>query len=144
MAPRVEVGKPLPALDLKLAGGESLDVEGIDGPVLFNFFASWCAPCKAEIPRINQQLEKRDDLTVVGVIFRDSEEEAVTFLRARAGDWRIVPDSDGAVAKAFGVTQPPGIPQTFFVSKKGRVVSRVYGEMTEERLNKELDGLRSP
>jgi len=136
--PHALVGKPMPALTLpELDSGRPAPIRaGTEGPILVNFFASWCLPCEVEHPQL--MALKAQGVTVVGVAYKDAPANTQAFL-ARLGDpfaARLV-DRDGRAGLEFGVT---GVPETYLVSSDGTILAKHTGPLTpdaaEELLNK--------
>lgn len=136
--PSVLIGKPVPEFDLPaLAGRPGADdaagFENADlstgGPALVNFWASWCAPCYLEHPRL-MALSRERGITVHGINYRDETDAARGFL-ARLGDpyARLGVDADGRAAIDWGVY---GVPETFVVDGEGQILVRHAGELTDE------------
>ena len=133
--PQALVGKPMPALTLaSLDDGApvSLRSEATGGPMLVNFFASWCGPCQIEHP-VLMGLKGRG-VRIVGVDYEDvapkgSPEEAKALL-ARLGDpfTRRLVDPDGRAGVEFGIT---GVPETYVVAADGKVLAKHTGPLTE-------------
>jgi cytochrome c biogenesis protein CcmG/thiol:disulfide interchange protein DsbE len=127
--PKALVGKPVPDLVLpSLDDGRETRVRDLarGGPVLVNFFASWCAPCEIEHP-VLMDLERRG-VRVVGVAYKDAPENSQAFL-TRLGDpfaHRLV-DRDGRAGIEFGVT---GVPETFLVGSDGTILAKHTGPLT--------------
>lgn len=127
--PHALVGKPMPALTLpSLDDGRpaALAELAADGPVLVNFFASWCAPCQVEHP-VLMELERRK-VRVIGVGYRDAPENTKAFLN-RLGDpfaARLV-DREGRAGIDFGIT---GVPETYLVGEDGVIVAKHTGPMS--------------
>jgi cytochrome c biogenesis protein CcmG/thiol:disulfide interchange protein DsbE len=123
-----DVGSPapdfrLPALDGH--GDERLaDYRG--RPVIVNFWASWCNPCRQEFPLLKQALRdhRRQRLAVIGVTFQDIPSDSRAFVKRQQATWPQGVDDGGAVASAFGVR---AIPQSFFVRADGTIAARVFG-----------------
>lgn len=130
--PEALVGKPVPDLTLPgLDDGRPLPVRAAlagDGPVLVNFFASWCAPCEIEHPVLVAL--KGQGVRVVGVAYKDAPENTKAFL-GRLGDpfaARLV-DRDGRAGIEFGVT---GVPETYLVGTDGVIIAKHTGPLTAE------------
>jgi cytochrome c biogenesis protein CcmG/thiol:disulfide interchange protein DsbE len=90
--------------------------------VVLNVFASWCQPCVAEAPILEQeqrQLAKRG-ATVLGVTYLDNSSDSEQFVRQHGITYPIVRDVDGNFVKAFGTT---GVPETFVINRQGRIVA---------------------
>ena len=140
---RAEVGQLLPSLDvdLKTLDGETIRLDDVEGPLLINFWASWCRPCIREFPLFAEALAEHRDLSILGVVYDDSPASAREFAQSLEAGWTSVEDPQNRLARTFGVSTPPGIPQTFFIDRNRILTSRIYGEMTQERLARELDGV---
>jgi cytochrome c biogenesis protein CcmG, thiol:disulfide interchange protein DsbE len=93
-------------------------------PMLVNFFASWCGPCRVEHPILNA-LARDHGVTIHGINYKDRPEQAGAFLRQLGDTYdRIGADADGRVGIEFGVY---GIPETFVIDGQGRVRYRNPG-----------------
>lgn len=136
--PHALVGKPMPALTLpELDSGRPAPIRAAtEGPILVNFFASWCAPCEVEHPQL--MALKAQGVKVIGVAYKDAPANTQAFL-TRLGDpfaERLV-DRDGRAGLEFGVT---GVPETYLVGSDGVILAKHTGPLTpdaaEELLNK--------
>jgi len=116
--------KPLPSFALEsLSGSETLTSAELRGsPVVLNFFASWCAPCRDEAPLLEQAWRDYKDRGVrfVGVNFQDTPARARHFVEEFGITFPVVVDGDGELARALDVY---GLPQTFFVSDELQLVA---------------------
>ena len=138
--PQAMVGKPMPDLALPtLRGGQPVRLRAIaaEGPMVVNFFASWCAPCEVEHP-VLMGLKGRG-VRVIGVAYKDAPSNTEAFL-ARMGNPFVnsVVDRDGAAGVEFGVT---GVPETYVVSRDGQILAKHTGPLGDadaERLVKAL------
>jgi cytochrome c biogenesis protein CcmG/thiol:disulfide interchange protein DsbE len=122
-----------PAFRLPLLGGGMLDLAALRGrPVIVNFWASWCTPCKSEAPRLQAAAERYPQLAVVGVNAQDFASDARRFLARYGVHYPNVHDSGGKVPEAYGVT---GFPETWFIDRNGRLAyPRIEGEVSNEML----------
>jgi len=128
--PHAMVGKPMPALALpELDTGRPVPIRGsAEGPILVNFFASWCAPCEVEHPQL--MALKAQGVKVVGVAYKDAPANTQAFL-TRMGDpfaARLV-DRDGRAGLEFGVT---GVPETYLVGSDGMIIAKHTGPLTPD------------
>ncbi|WP_010140621.1 DsbE family thiol:disulfide interchange protein [Oceanicola sp. S124] len=103
-----------------------------DGEVkLVNFWASWCAPCRIEHPNL-VQLSEVEGLPIYGVNYKDQPEAAMGFLDELGDPYTAVgADSTGRMGLNWGLY---GVPETFVIDGKGRVIERFAGPITERAL----------
>ncbi|HEY2751787.1 redoxin family protein [Phenylobacterium sp.] len=134
VVPEALVGKTMPDLTLaSLDDGKPVRLHDAlkQGPVLVNFFASWCGPCQLEQPALLSL--KAQGVRVIGINYEDvaprgSPEYAQAFL-AKLGDpylSRLV-DPDGRAGIEFGIT---GVPETFVVAQDGKILAK-YTNLNE-------------
>ena len=116
----------------KLAGtdiqGKPFDLEQLRGRVvLVNFWATWCEPCRDELPSLERLQRARADkpFDVVGVNFGEQPERIRTFLEREFVELRVVLDRDKEAAARW---KAGGLPMTFLVDARGRVRYQVFGE----------------
>ncbi|MDQ7843035.1 MAG: TlpA disulfide reductase family protein [Armatimonadota bacterium] len=125
---------PAPEFRLPRFDGGTLALSDLRGrAVVLNFWASWCVPCKDEAPLLERAWrEYRDQgLVVVGVNIQDLEPEARRFIAQTGATYLQVRDRDGRVSRAYGTT---GVPETFFIDRNGRIVSKFPGAAVEWRI----------
>jgi len=129
--PSVLLDKPVPRFDLPglTAEGAGLRSEELTGrPVLVNVFASWCAPCRQEIPLLGR-LES-EGVPVYGIAYKDDPEATRRFLAQLGDPYRSVGvDRDGRLAIEFGVY---GVPETYVIDAAGRIRHRHVGVITDD------------
>lgn len=127
-------GKTAPAFELPLLDGEGLlsndDLQG--KPVVLNFWASWCIPCKEEAPLLEQAWRdyRDDEVVFVGVNIKDSVTDARNFVEEFDITYPIVRDESEVFARKLGVY---GIPETFFIDYEWRFMASVAGGQQGER-----------
>jgi cytochrome c biogenesis protein CcmG, thiol:disulfide interchange protein DsbE len=134
-----EVGSPapdfvVPALD----GNDQIRLADFRGrPVIVNFWASWCNPCRDEFPLLKSTLHEHtaDRLAVIGVTYRDIADDSRDFVKKMQATWPQGVDEHRDVANAFGVR---AIPWTFFIRPDGTIVARVFGITSQEKLDDPL------
>jgi thiol-disulfide isomerase/thioredoxin len=120
--------QPAPPLTLPVWGGAAWTLEAHKGqPVLLNFWASWCEPCRAEMPSLELLAARHQaqGLQVMAVNFRETDAAVRRFIEATALTLPVLRDSDGSAARAFGVRI---FPSTVGIHRGGQVVSVVVGE----------------
>jgi len=137
-------GEPAPDFDLRTLAGGRLELASLRGrPVVVNFWASYCHPCRKEFPLLRTALrEHRDDrLAIVGVDSQDIASDARAFAREQHATWPMPIDEQGDVTRAYGVR---GLPFTFFVDGEGTIRARVIGELSEQELTSHLRKIIPP
>ena len=130
--------RPAPAFSLRpVGGGTPLGTAELRGkPAVVNFWATWCVPCYQEhgvLTRAARALEGR--VRFVGVVYEDSEENVMGFVREQGSSYPSLLDDDGKTAIAYGIF---GVPETFFLDAGGTVVSKFVGPLDDARLSAEL------
>ena len=102
-------------------------------PLVLNFWASWCDPCREEAPLLQTGWESARPRGVlfIGLDIQDVREDARRFIRQFGQDYPHLRDPEKATGREYGIT---GIPETYFVSRSGRVVGHVIGVVNEQQL----------
>jgi cytochrome c biogenesis protein CcmG/thiol:disulfide interchange protein DsbE len=102
----------------------------LKGKVVFiNIWASWCQPCKEEMPSIEalyRDMGSSGEFRMITILYKDSPETALGYMKSQGFTFPVYIDAGGVSARNYGVT---GVPETFIVDKKGRLVKRVIGGM---------------
>ena len=104
-------------------------------PVILNFFASWCTPCQRETPLLAKFYRTRGNVVIIGVDADDKATAARRFVAADGVQYPVGFESTPAIADAYGVSAI-GIPETFFLDARHRIVDRVFGAVTLAELDK--------
>ncbi len=128
-------GSPAPDFTLAARDGGKVSLADLKGQVvMINFWATWCGPCRQEMPLLAQLQTKYEPLgfTMLGVNVEPDSAAAVAWLSGTPVTFPILFDTDSAVAGRFGVE---GMPSTVFVDRKGQVryVHRGYKPGDEAR-----------
>jgi cytochrome c biogenesis protein CcmG, thiol:disulfide interchange protein DsbE len=135
-----QLGAPAPAIDLPdvRAGRPRVVLAELRGrPVLVNFWATWCTPCRKEMPLLDAADERLGGkVAIVGVDVKDNRKEAVRFLAERGIDYPSAYDPEASLRRSFEFL---GLPVTVLVGRDGRVVDRVTGAVTRSRLDALLE-----
>lgn len=141
--PSVLVGKPLPPFTLPALPGRAKRIAdgGEDGlqlsdlqrghVTIVNIWASYCVPCRVEHPTL-QNLARRAGVRLYGINYKDKAGDALAFLIENGDPFdRIGRDADGRTVIDWGVY---GVPETFVIDGKGRVIARIAGALTDRDL----------
>ena len=133
--PSALLGKAAPETILPDMNGDKTDLGQFKGqPIMINYFASWCAPCRAEAPALGL-LSKRID--IVGIAYKDRLEDTNKFLAEYGNPFRaIMVDKDGMAAISWGVY---GVPETFILDENGTVLFRHAGPITRAVLEQDIE-----
>ena len=126
--------KPAPEFTLTLFDGGQLTLSQYQGqPMVINFWASWCPPCRQEAPLLERTWRsyKQDGVLFVGVDMQDTEAEGMAYLQEYDITYPNGLDRDGKISVEYGVI---GLPVTFFVNSDGIVERRWVGAIKESRL----------
>lgn len=126
---------PLAGTDLE---GQPLGLEHFDGDVVVvTMWASWCGPCRDEVPVLNSALDrwKDDGLAVLGVNFRDIPEAATQFVDTEGARFPSIADPDGSLGVSWGVR---ALPQSFVVDRDGTIATRLAGPVTDQWIESDV------
>jgi len=104
-------------------------------PVFLNLWASWCFPCREEMPAIDASSKEYTNVAFIGISIQDSRSEAEDFLNDVPVSYEIGFDEDGAVDADY---RPLGLPASYIISSDGLILERVFGKLTEEDLAEKL------
>jgi cytochrome c-type biogenesis protein len=123
------------APDFTLAGddGQTYQLSALRGqPVLVNFWASWCVPCREEMPAFEQAFQQYGDgLTILAVGYGEDIAQIGEYRAEMEVNFPLLSDQDMAVGDSFGVK---GLPSTFVIGPDGRIVQVHYGPLTAEQI----------
>ncbi len=132
--PSILTGRPAPEFSLRLFDGRTVRLSDFRGKVVFlNFWASWCPPCRAEAPLLEQAWQRYKDQGVVflGVDIQDREEDARRFIQEFGITYMNGRDGNSRIAIDYGVY---GIPETFFIDREGRITYKHIGALGWETI----------
>ena len=101
-------------------------------PVVLNFWASWCVPCKAEAPRLAAAAKDHaGDVLLLGIDVQDFKSDARRFLTKYRANYVSVRDGGDSTYSAYGLT---GLPETYYLDPGGRILAHSVGEVSKAEL----------
>jgi cytochrome c biogenesis protein CcmG, thiol:disulfide interchange protein DsbE len=124
----------------RLVRRDHLSTDDLRGkPVVMNFWASWCIPCKTEAPRLVAAAAKnRGRVLFLGVDVQDFTGDARTFLRRYHINYPSVRDGTPSTYDRYGLT---GVPETYYMDGRGRLVAHTIGEVSSDELARQVSKL---
>lgn len=132
------VGQPAPNFRLATEDGKTIELSSLRGRVVVvNFWATWCAPCKVEMPQLQALYDdyRRTGLELIGVNMQEPAEEVVRFRRSLAIAFPTALDLDGTVARRYLIR---GLPTTFLIDRAGIIREINVGIVTRQVLEEKL------
>ena len=135
------VGKKAPSFVAPKVGGQLVSLENYKNkPLVLNFWASWCPPCRDETPGMERIWRKYEDqgVVILGINVQDREKEAERYISEFGVTFSNALDLDGSITVDYGVT---GLPVTFFIDNDSVVKGRWVGSISEDRLDNWVSNL---
>jgi cytochrome c biogenesis protein CcmG, thiol:disulfide interchange protein DsbE len=136
-------GSPAISFELKSLDGKPVGLANFRGkPLVMNFFASWCDPCRDEMPLINELASKaaNDSYSVLGIAVEDGRAAVTEFAKEAKLVFPIALDLNSTVKRAYRIFGPPA---TFFIDGQGIIRDVVLGPITAERAREAMKKLGS-
>jgi len=122
----------IPSRDFSLpiaSSGRAQSLSGFKGKVVFlNFWATWCGPCRAEMPSMNALYSKYREkgLEIIAVNIMEKEADVIAFMENNKLSFPAYLDTDGAVSNSYGIQS---IPSSFLIDREGKIVVRLVGSI---------------
>ncbi|MGE7956576.1 prolipoprotein diacylglyceryl transferase family protein [Pseudomonas sp. NPDC089530] len=138
-----EQGTRLPEIDLRNADGATVQLTSYQGkPLVINLWATWCPPCRREMPVLEKAQQQRPDLTFLFVNQAESMQSVTTFLATQDLTLNnVLFDGSGRLGQAVGSM---ALPTTLFYSADGRMLGSHLGELSEASLARALEYFDRP
>lgn len=136
----VRIGDTAPVFQTVDLAGRAISLDDYHGRVVvINFWATWCPPCRVEMPELDAyQAELGDRIVILGVDMGEPSSAIVPFVRQYGLRFPILLDESGAIAASYGVTS---LPTSLILDRSGIVRERVTGAMTRDTLARRVERL---
>lgn len=129
----------LPAIELPaLSAGDPIDLSRLEGPAVVNLWATWCEPCRRELPAFQQASEDHTGVRFLGVDIGEDPDDAQAFLDELGVTFEQYADLDGELTDRLGVAS---LPVTVVIDGDGEVAEQHLGPMSRSQLDAALAGL---
>jgi thiol-disulfide isomerase/thioredoxin len=137
-----EVGFKAPTFTLKGLDGKTYTLNETKKPIVLNFWASWCGPCRTEAPelvRLNNKYKDKIQFYAVNITSQDNMNDIKSFVKEFNFTLPVLLDEKGEVSNRYLIQ---AIPTTFFINDKGVIIDKVMGITTpadfESKINKAI------
>jgi peroxiredoxin len=130
----VEVGKFAPDFTAKLTNGQTMSLKDLRGKVvLINFWATWCTPCRREMPSFQGLADRLDkkDFQVLAINFQETPDQISKFTEPLALKFDVALDQDGKINRLYGVNQ---YPVSYVIGRDGKILAQQYGPFSSEEV----------
>lgn len=141
--PAPRVGEPAPDFEVQGLDGESIRLSDFRGrPVWINFWATWCPPCRAETPDIQEVYEERqsEGLVIIALSIGEDADTVRGYVERTGTTFTMGLDRDTAVSANYRIV---GIPTHFFVDRNGVLQDYRIGSMSKKTMDKKVDAILS-
>lgn len=137
LPPAPAVGHPAPEIELVDTNGQAFKLSALRGtPVVLNFWATWCPPCRAELPELQAASERlAGQVAIIGVNQGEAPAEVQVFARQLGLTFEIPLDTQLAASRLYLVRS---LPTTFFIDRSGVIRRMQVGPLTEATLSQQL------
>lgn len=133
-------GEPAPDFSVTTFDGVTFTLSehlaGDGRPVFLNLWASWCAPCRAEMPDLDEAATANPDVAFLGIAVQDVEAKSQDFADEIGVGYPLAFDEDREVDEAYA---PIGLPASYIISADGIIVERIFGPLTGAQIEDKLE-----
>lgn len=137
------IGEKSPDFLAAVIDGDSVSLSNYLGsPIVLNFWASWCPPCRDETPHFEKiwRLYRQKDVVLLGINVQDTLADADEYIKEFDVTFTNAIDKDGKIMVDYGVT---GLPVTFFIDRDGIIIGRWVGSIGESNLKSRVEALEN-
>jgi thiol-disulfide isomerase/thioredoxin len=129
----VEVGKSAPNFELTDLDGNSVELSDYRGEKIFlNFWASWCPPCRAEMPDVQKLHEENfDNFKIIAVNVGENRSTAAEFINENNLNFKVVLDNSQEISREYLVR---GIPTSYFLDENGVIINKISGVISYQQM----------
>ncbi len=132
----MKVGAPAPDFTLTDLGGNEVALSSLRGrPVLLNFWATWCPPCRTEMPEFEDMHRRYPELAVVGVNLREEPAHVEKFVANAGYTWTFLLDRTGGTSLRYALA---ALPSTFFIDRDGVIRDIRVGGMSRKEIEQRV------
>lgn len=147
IASAIEVGSQVSDFELADLNGNMVKLSDFKGKtVVINFWATWCPPCKKEMPDfdlLDKELKKKNDAVLLAINMtdgkRDTKSKVEAFVKENGYGMRVLLDTEGKAAKLYDIKW---LPTTVVVDRKGKLRWQIFGETTKETVLKVIKEIK--
>lgn len=135
------IGKSIQTSIIPSLYGQDFQIGGKTAkPIIVNFFASWCAPCRLENPAL-LELAQSDEIILIGIAYRDDPKNTKDFIETLGNPYaQIGVDRQGNTGALFGLS---GVPETYIINREGIIIYKHKGEVRREDIPKLVSLIRN-
>ncbi|CAK6473524.1 redoxin domain-containing protein [Peribacillus castrilensis] len=139
----LKIGAKAPNFSLKTLDGKQVELSDYEGKkVMLNFWATWCPPCKKEMPDMEKYTQQAGDDVVVLAVNIDPENDVQAFVKDNGITFTIPLDSQSAKNPVNERYKILSIPTTYFIDKKGIIRNKVISAMTLKDMERNINSMQ--
>ncbi len=127
-----EIGDQAPSFTLAGLDGREIKLKSYRGKKVFlNFWATWCSPCRIEMPAIQELYNKNDDIIILAINLREKKGEVAEFMMLNGYTFKTLLDTEGKIANKYLVR---GIPTSYALDENGIIIGKHTGTMNYSQM----------
>jgi peroxiredoxin len=136
----IKEGSKAPDFELKTLTGETVKLSSLKGKkIMLNFWATWCPPCKAEMPDLEKLYKQKDEDLVILAVNIDPQLDVKGFADEYGITFPILLDDDDSVNEAYQILS---IPTTYFIDREGNIQTKFIGGMNLDKMKQFTDEIK--